>query len=249
MPKQDTTPQPSDAAGFAATRWTLVLTAARGSVSPSAAQAMAELCRIYWYPLYAYIRRRGSDAPEAEDLTQEFFLRLLTKNYLATVDREKGKFRAFLLASLKHFLANEWDRSQAQKRGGGQVDLHLDTLSAESRYRLEPWHDLTPERLFERQWALTVLEQVLKRLEAESQVLDGKQAVFARLKQFLTGGRESASYAQVAAELAMTEGAVKAAVHRLRRRYRQLLREEIAQTVASPEEVDDEIRYLQSCLS
>jgi RNA polymerase sigma factor (sigma-70 family) len=248
MQNQESTPKPSDAAGFAATRWTLVLAAARGSVSPSAAEAMAELCHIYWYPLYAYVRRRGYDAHEAEDLTQEFFLRLLAKNYLAAVDREKGKFRAFLLASLKHFLANEWDRAQAQRRGGGQVVIRLDTLDAESRYRLEPWHDLTPEKLFERQWALTVLEQVLRRLEAETLALDGKQAVFGRLKQFLTGGREVASYAQVAAELEMTEGAVKAAVHRLRRRYRQLLREEIAQTVAGPEEVDDEIRYLRSCL-
>lgn len=248
MPQQQPTPGPSDAAGFAATRWTLVLAAARGSVSPCAAEAMAELCRIYWYPLYAYVRRRGSDAHEAEDLTQEFFLRLLAKNYLAAVDREKGKFRAFLLASLKHFLANEWGRSQAQKRGGGQVIIPLDTLSAESRYRLEPWHDLNPEKLYERQWALTVLEQVLGRLQAESLALNGNQAVFERLKQFLTGGRESASYAQVAAELEMTEGAVKTAVHRLRRRYRQLLREEIAQTVAGPEEIDDEIRYLLSCL-
>ena len=120
MPKPPPTPGPSDAAGFAATRWTLVLAAAGGNVSPRAAEAMAELCRIYWYPLYAYVRRRGHDTHEAEDLTQEFFLRLLAKNYLAGVDREKGKFRAFLLASLKHFLANEWDRSQAQKRGGGR---------------------------------------------------------------------------------------------------------------------------------
>lgn len=225
-----------------------MLAAARGSVSPCAAEAMAELCRVYWYPLYAYVRRRGYDVHEAEDLTQEFFLRLLAKNYLAAADREKGKFRAFLLASLKHFLANEWDRAEAQKRGGGQVILGLDTLSAESRYRLEPWHDLTPEKLFERQWALTVLDQVLGRLGAESHVLDGRQAVFDRLKQFLTGSHRSASYAEVAAELEMTEGAVKVAVHRLRRRYRQLLRDEIAQTVAGPEEIDDEIRYLLSCL-
>jgi RNA polymerase sigma-70 factor (ECF subfamily) len=247
MPKQPSTPGPSDAAGFAATRWTLVLAAARGNVTPRAAEAMAELCRVYWYPLYAYVRRRGHDTHEAEDLTQEFFLRLLAQNYLAGIDREKGKFRAFLLASLKHFLANEWDRSQAQKRGGGQTMLPISTVEAENRYRLEPWHDLTPERLFERRWALTVLDQVLARLQAELSA-EGKQPVFDGLKPFLTGGRESGGYALAAAELGMTEGAVKVAVHRLRRRYRQLLRDEIAQTVAGPEEIDEEIEYLLSCL-
>jgi RNA polymerase sigma-70 factor (ECF subfamily) len=209
---------------------------------------MAELCRVYWYPLYAYVRRGGYDIHEAEDLTQEFFLRLLAKNCLAGVDRQKGKFRAFLLASLKHFLANQWDRSQAQKRGGSQTIIPLDTLNAESRYRLEPAHELTPERLFERQWALTVLEQVLARLQAEFFVLHEEQAAFGVLKQYLTGSGASATYAQAAAKLGMTEGAVKVAVHRLRRRYRKLLREEIAQTVAGPEEIDDEIRYLLSCL-
>jgi RNA polymerase sigma factor (sigma-70 family) len=247
MSRQSSPSGPSDAAGFAATRWTLVLAAARGNVTPRAAEAMAELCRVYWYPLYAYVRRRGHDSHEAEDLTQEFFLRLLAKNYLADADREKGKFRAFLLASLRHFLANEWDRSQAQKRGGGQTVLPISTVDAESRYRLEPWHDLTPERLFERQWALTVLDQVLLRLRAGF-AAEGKETVFNRLKQFLTGGRESGSYAQVAADLEMSEGAVKTAVHRLRRRYRQLLRDEIAQTVAGPEEVDGEIEYLLACL-
>ncbi len=248
MPKQASTPGRSDAAGFAATRWTLVLAAARGTPSPRAAEAMAELCRVYWYPLYAYVRRRGYETHEAEDLTQEFFLRLLAKDYLAGVNREKGKFRAFLLAALKHFLANEWDRRQAQKRGGGHAVIPLDTLSAETRYRLEPSHNLTPEKLFERQWAITVLDQVLARLKAESTVLEGAPAVFDALKQFLTGSGAAATYAQVAADLSMTEGAVKVAVHRLRRRYRQLLREEIAQTVADPEEVDNEIRYLLSCL-
>ena len=247
MPKQASTPGSSDAAGFAATRWTLVLAAARGSVTPRAAEAMAELCRVYWYPLYAYVRRRGHDTHEAEDLTQEFFLRLLAKNYLAAVDRKKGKFRAFLLASLKHFLANEWDRSQAQKRGGGKTPLPISTADAENRYRLEPWHDLTPEKLFERRWALTVLDNVLVRLQL-ALAFEGKQSLFDRLKPFLTAGRESGGYASAAAELKMTEGAVKTAVHRLRRRYRQLLRDEIAQTVAGPEEIDDEIQYLLACL-
>jgi RNA polymerase sigma factor (sigma-70 family) len=247
MSKSPFTSGPSDAAGFDATRWTLVLAAARGNVTPHAGEAMAELCRIYWYPLYAYVRRRGHETHEAEDLTQEFFLRLLAKNYLATVDREKGKFRSFLLASLKHFLANEWDRTQTQKRGGGQTILPISTLDAENRYRSEPWHDLTPERLFERRWALTVLDQVLARLQAEH-AAGGKQALFERLKAFLVGGRELGGYAEAAAELGMTEGAVKTAAHRMRRRYRELLREEIAQTVAGPEEIDGEIEYLLSCL-
>jgi RNA polymerase sigma factor (sigma-70 family) len=247
MPKPSSTTGRRDAAGFAATRWTLVLAAAGGEDEPRAAEAMAELCRIYWYPLYAYIRRRGHPSHEAEDLTQEFFLRLLAKDDLADVDRRKGKFRAFLLAALKHFLANQWDRSQAQKHGGGQRILSLDALGAESRYHLEPADNLTPERLFERQWALTVLERVLARLQAEF-AADGKSALFEGLKSFLTDGRPAASYAEAAAALQMSEGAVKVAVHRVRRRYRQLLKEEIAHTVADPAEIDDEIRYLLSCL-
>ena len=237
----------SDAAGFAATRWTLVLAAARGNVTPRAAEAMAELCRLYWYPLYAYVRRRGYDTHEAEDLTQEFFLRLLAKNYLIGVDRQKGKFRAFLLTAVRHFLANEWDRTQTQKRGGGRTLLSIDTADAENRYRLEPSHDLTPEKLFERRWALTVLDHVLARLQAEL-TAEGKQPLFDRLRTFLTGGRDQGGYAAAAAQLEMTEAAVKTVVHRLRRRYRQLLRDEIAQTVATPEEIDDEIQYLLACL-
>ena len=247
MSKSPSTPGTSDAAGFAATRWTLVLAAARGNATPRAGEAMAELCRFYWYPLYAYIRRRGHDTHEAEDLTQEFFLRLLAKNYLASVDRDKGKFRAFLLASLKHFLANEWDRSRALKRGGGQTVVPINAIDAESRYCREPWHDLTPEKLFERRWALTVLDQGLARLQAELSA-EGKQSLFDSLKPFLTGGHESGGYAAAAAELRMSEGALKTAVHRLRRRYRQLLRDEIAQTVTSPDEIDEEIKYLLSCL-
>ncbi len=248
MSQPESTPGRADAAGFAATRWTLIL-AAGGKPSPEAAEAMAELCRLYWYPLYAYVRRRGCDWHESEDLTQEFFARLLAKEYLADVDRRKGKFRAFLLASLKHFLANEWDRLRAEKRGGRAVVIPLDALTAETRYRLEPSHDLTPERLFERQWAIAVLDRVLARLEAECLALDGRQKVFGRLKQYLAADRgRQAGYAEAAAALDMTEGAVKTAVHRLRRRYRELLRDEIAQTVAGPEEIDDEIRCLLRCL-
>ena len=232
--------------GFVPTRWTLVL-AARGAASPHAAGAMSELCRIYWYPLYAYVRRRGHDVHEAEDLTQEFFARLLAKDYLADVDRARGKFRSFLLAALKHFLAKEWDRAHAQKRGGGHVVVPLDGASAETRYSLEPSHALTPEKLFERQWALTVLEQVMSRLKAEF-AAGGKARIFDALKGCLAGDDPDATYAQIGARLDMTEGAVKVAVHRMRRRYRELLREEIAHTVASPEEIKDEIRYLLSCL-
>jgi RNA polymerase sigma-70 factor (ECF subfamily) len=232
---------------FATTHWSIVVSAG-ASQSPEARQALATLCENYWFPLYAYVRRRGYDSYEAEDLTQEFFLRLLAKNYLAGVDREKGKFRAFLLASLKHFLANEWNRSRTRKRGCGKAVLSLDALSAESRYRLEPADELTPEKLFERRWAIAVLDEVLARLQAEFLALHGEQAAFNRLKQFLTAGQAPAGYSEVAATLGMTEGALKVAVHRLRRRYRQLLRDEIAQTVASPEEIDDEIHYLLSCL-
>lgn len=220
----------------------MVLTAGHGS-SPQAGRALEELCRAYWYPLYAYVRRRGHTPQEAEDLTQEFFARLLAKNYLADVDREKGKFRSFLLASLKHFLANEWDRARAAKRGGGQPHLSLDTQTAETRYRSEPADGLTPEKLLERQWALALLDHVLARLQAEF-VTDGKEKQFDELKVWLTEGKGASSYAAVAATLGTTEGAAKVAVHRLRRRYRELLREEISHTVATPEEIDEEIRHL-----
>lgn len=225
----------------------MVLAAGGGERSSHAEAALAELCQAYWFPLYAYVRRRGHDAHQAEDLTQEFFLQLLAKDSLADVDRRKGKFRAFLLAAMKHFMANQHDRRQAKKRGGGQVILSLDAMKADSRYRLEPSHEQTPERLFERQWAIAVLDRVLIRVK-EEQKLEGKTALFERLKPFLTAGRSSGGYAQAARELGMTEGAVKVAVHRLRRQYRRLLRDEIAQTVACPEEIDEEISYLLDCL-
>jgi RNA polymerase sigma-70 factor (ECF subfamily) len=246
MPDPSPNRESSDAAGFAATHWTVVLTAARGETSPRAGEAMAELCRIYWYPLYAFLRRRGHESHEAEDLTQEFFTRLLGQDFLANVDRRKGRFRAFLLASLKHFLADQRDHDRAQKRGGGRSILSLDSLDAEARYRLEPAQDLTPEKMFEKQWALSLLEHVLSRLRAEM-LADGKAALCEALKDSLTGAR-SLSYATIAAELGMTEGAVKVAAHRLRRRYRDLLRTEIAQTVASPDDIRDEIRHLMACL-
>jgi RNA polymerase sigma-70 factor (ECF subfamily) len=214
--------------------------------SPEASRALATLCENYWFPLYAFVRRAGYTTEDAQDLTQEFFARLLTKGFLAKVDRQKGKFRSFLLATLKHFLADQWDRAHAQKRGGSQTVISFDSLNAETRYRLEPAQDLTPEKMFEKQWALSLLEHVLSRLHAEM-VADGKSALFEALKDTLTGVR-SITYAAIGAELGMSEGAVKVVAHRIRRRYRDLLREEIAQTVASSDEIGDEIRYLLSCL-
>ncbi len=246
MSSQPSNHDPSNPGGFAATRWTLVLSAARASQTPRAAAAMAELCRLYWYPLYAFIRRRGHAAQNAEDLTQEFFARLLDKHFLAAADQEKGQFRTFLLTAVKRFLANEYEAAQAKKRGGGQLIIPLDGLEPEARYRLEPAVTLSPERLFERQWALTLLKQVLARLQGDM-ATQGKAALFDALKDHLTGSRTE-SQAATAARLGMSEGAVQVAVHRLRRRYRELMREEIEHTVASPDEVEDEVRYLFTCL-
>ena len=230
---------------FATTHWSMVVSAGC-SPSPEAGRALATLCENYWFPLYAFVRRAGHSAEDARDLTQEFFARLLAQRFLTKVDRRKGKFRSFLLAALKHFLADEWDHAHAQKRGGTQTVISFDGLDAETRYRLEPAQGLTPEKMFEKQWALSLLEQVLSRLDAEM-AADGKVALFEALKDALTGVR-STTYAAIGAELGMTEGAVKVAAHRLRRRYRDLLRKEIGQTVASSDEIGDEIRYLLSCL-
>ncbi|MEW6360435.1 MAG: sigma-70 family RNA polymerase sigma factor [Planctomycetota bacterium] len=227
---------------FATTRWSIVL-AAGGESTPRAREALATLCQGYWFPLYAYVRRQGRNADEAQDLTQEFFARFLEKNYFRTLDPKKGKFRAYLLASMKHFLANEWDRVHAQKRGGGRAPIPLDFDAAEGRYALEPTHDLTAERIFERRWALTLLEQVLARLRQDFAEA-GKEGLFNRLKEFLAADKKTIPYRQVAEELGMTEGAVKVAIHRLRKRYRERLRMEIAQTVADPSEIEDEIRFL-----
>jgi len=227
--------------GFQTTHWSLVLRAGKRA-DRGADSALAALCERYWYPLYAYVRRRVADAGEAQDLTQEFFARLLEKQYLATADPRRGKFRSFLLTSLKHFLANEWDRARARKRGGGVRTLSLDLESGESRLRLEPSHDLTPERLFERQWVLTLLDLVMGRLQEEYES-SGKAAQFARLKGALTGGGRL-PYAAVAAELGISEPAARQAASRLRKRYRRLLREEVAQTLAEPGDVDEEIRSL-----
>src|SRR5262249_29996499 len=226
---------------FATTRWSLVL-AARDRAEPGAADALASLCALYWYPLYAYVRRRGHGADEAHDLTQEFFARLLEKDFLAAVDRGRGKFRSFLAAACNHFLANAHDRARAKKRGGGRPVRSLDAADAEGRYRAEPADDLTPEKLFERRWALALLQQVMTRLRDEFETR-GKGRLFDRLRGFLVG-EKGAGYRRAAGELSLSEGAVKVAVHRLRQRYRELLHEEIGRTVETPEQVEEEVREL-----
>jgi DNA-directed RNA polymerase specialized sigma24 family protein len=227
---------------FATTHWSLVLAAGRRG-SPQSEAALAALCQAYWFPLYAYVRRVGHSVNDAQDLTQEFFARLLEKQYLIMADPQRGKFRCFLLASLKHFLANAWDRAKARKRGGGVRRLSLNVECGESRVQLEPSHDLTPERLFERQWVLTLLDLVMGRLLAEYES-SGKAAQFERLKGALTGGGERLPYAVLAAELGISEEAARQAASRLRKRYRELLREEVAQTLAETGDVDEEIQNL-----
>lgn len=226
---------------FVTTHWSVVLTAGR-SDTPRARGALETLCQTYWHPLYAYVRRRGYSPEDAQDLTQEFFARLLERNAVATVAPEKGRFRSFLLASLNHFLADEWDKARAQKRGGGKV-ITLDLQSAETRLGEIPAENFTPEKAFEHRWAITLLEQVYQRLGEEYRA-EGKGALFDTLRVALAGKSDAAPYAELARQLRMSEGAVKVAVHRLRQRYRALLRETIADTVSGPEEVEDELRYL-----
>lgn len=234
-------------ANFLPTHWTVVL-AAGGNDSTNARDALEKLCRAYWQPIYAFIRRQGYDAHDAQDLTQGFFARLLEKNSIAGADRARGRFRSFLLGALKHFLANQWDKANAQKRGGGQTLIPIDVASAETACGFEPADQVTAEKAFERRWALTLLDQVLRRLRQE-QVDEGKEHLFEQLKQTLTEASRSVPYADIATRLGTSEGAIKVAVHRLRQRYRELLRAEIANTVARPEEVEDEIRNLFAALS
>jgi RNA polymerase sigma-70 factor (ECF subfamily) len=234
------------AISFATTHWTLVL-AARHRDAPEAQAALTALCQSYWFPLYAFIRRHGYNADEAQDLTQEFFTRLLEKDFLDAVDRDKGRFRSFLLAACKHFLANERDRARAQKRGGGRQPLPLDLRDAEARFCHEPAHTLTAEKLFARRWALAMLDEVLARLQQEYAGKD-KAELFEALRAYLIGDPDKAPYARAAEQLRLTEGAIKVAVHRLRQRYRELLREEIARTLDDPEQVDEEIRELFAAL-
>ena len=232
---------------FQETHWSVVL-AAGDSRSPQAADALEKLCSAYWYPLYAYVRRKGHSQEDAQDLTQEFFARLLEKKYLKLADRERGKFRGFLLTSLKHFLVNEWEKARTAKRGGGQTVLPLDEQLAESRYLAEPSADSSPDALFEKRWAITVLEQVLARLRQES-VGAGKGELFELLRDFLWGDKNLAPQTEIGAQLGLSAAAVKSAVHRLRLRYRELLRAEIGNTMARAEDIDEELRYLVSVLA
>ncbi len=211
-------------------------------------QALESLCRTYWFPLYAYLRRHGYDTDQAEDHTQAFLAALLEKHGLRLVEPKRGKFRSFLLAALKHFLANERARAGAQKRGGGFKILSLDCENAEAQYALEPRDELSPEKLFERSWAMTVLDRAMIRLRAEAAAAK-KQEQFDCLKTYLTASENAAAYREAAVRLKTTEGAVKVAVHRLRRRYRELLRDEIAQTVANEDQIDEEIRHLFDALA
>lgn len=235
------------AARFATTHWSVVIAAASPS-SQGYEQALETLLETYWFPLYAYLRRHGSSRDEAADFTQAFFAKMMEKQYLKGIGPRPGKFRAFLLTALKHFISNERDRARAKKRGGDRKILSLDFDSAENQYSLEPADDLTPDKLFEKSWALTVLERTMSRLEAEL-AEKGKQHLFDHLKCYLAVEGATVPYREVAEKIDMTEAAVKTTVHRLRRRCRELLRDEIAQTVATEEQIDDEIRGLFAALA
>ena len=215
--------------------------------SEAAYDALANLCKTYWYPLYVFVRRQGQDPENAKDLVQGFFARLLEKNYIKGADREKGKFRSFLLIALKRFMADEWDRANRLKRGGGHAFVSLDEQDTEMRFKNEPADDLSPEKAFNRRWAQTLLEQVSKALEAELRAAS-KGTLFDELKAFISGERGSQTYAEIGQQLGMTEANVKVNVHRMRQRYRELLRLEIAKTVDRPEAVDEEIQNLFSSL-
>ena len=232
---------------FATTHWSVVL-AAIGDDSTQGAPAMERLCRTYWPPLYAYIRRDGHDATEAQDLTQEFFARLLARDYLQRLHPQEGKFRSFLLAYLKNFLSEQRRRAGAQKRGGDCVVVSLDVPAGEEGYLLEPVDDLTPDQVFERRWAQAVLQTALNRLR-EEYAARGQAELFKRLQDYVPHEPGGRSYAQLGGEFAMTEAAIKSAVQRMRQRHRELLREEIAHTVTRPEEIEEELRHFRTLLS
>lgn len=242
----DSSSVPAGGAVFATTHWSVILQAG-GSKSAAAAIALARLYQTYWYPLYAYVRRQGRDHEMAQDLIQELFLSLQEKSQLSSVGPEKGRFRSYLLSSMNHLLANEWHKARRQKRGGGLVPVSLDDLQAEQRYELEPADPRTPETLFERRWALALLDRVMVRL-AEEWRAAGKAEAFEVIKGFLSGDQDAPGYAETGAGLGMSEGAARVAVHRLRQRYRELLRDEIGQTVESAGDAEDELRHLLAAL-
>jgi RNA polymerase sigma factor (sigma-70 family) len=249
VPSEDTSKRDVEARGpvFVTTRWSVVLTAARTDTTRAQA-ALEKLCCTYWYPLYAFVRRRGYSAHDAQDLTQGFFAHLLKRHSIAAADPNRGRFRSFMLGVMNHFLADEWHRAQAQKRGGGAVMLPLQFDTAETRYGHEPADSTTPEQNYERRWAMALLEEVLRRL-AEEYKQEGRAELFSELNPCLVGERATQPYAELATKLGVSEGTVKSSVHRMRQRYRQLLREEIAHTVAEPGEVDAELHHLMSVLA
>lgn len=249
MPPSDETLPLAMAGGgtFHTTHWSVVL-AARQADAPGARQAIEQLCRAYWYPLYAYLRREGWSEPDAEDLTQGFFAHLFEHQTLNRAAREKGRFRSFLLASLKYYVAGQRAREQRQKRGGGRTLVSLDAVSAEDRYRLEPRDDRTPDQLYERRWAMELLDRTLARLAREYGEGD-RAKLFAALQPFLAAKQGGERYAAVAARFGRSEEAIKKTVQRMRLRYQALFRDEIAQTVSSPEEIDDELRHLCEVMS
>lgn len=234
-------------AQFTTTHWSAVV-AAGDRTLPGASEALEKLCSAYWYPLYVYVRRRGHTPEDAQDLTQDFFQRLLASDWIARADQAKGRFRTFLLCGLKNFLANEWQKSGRLKRGAGKVFVALDALEAEERYKVEPAEFASPDKLFERRWALTLLESVLQRLETENTEPNVSEQ-FLALRGVLVGEPSEEGYAVLAFRFGVSENTVKSWVHRLRRRYRELLREAVAQTVQGPEEVQDELRFLARVLS
>jgi DNA-directed RNA polymerase specialized sigma24 family protein len=239
---------PVGAAQFANTHWSVVLSAADKRSPTRALASLEKLCRIYWNPLYFYARREGESPHDAQDLTQEFFARLLEKDLLDSVDRTKGRFRSFLLAAFKHFLSNERDKARAQKRGGGQFLIPIDVQNTETHYGFEPVEQMTAEKIFERRWAMVLLEQTAARLREEYE-RDGKIKLFEQIKVTLTEPRGAIAYADLGRALNMSEGAVKIAVHRLRLRYRAVLRAEVADTLADPADVEDEVRQIFRALS
>jgi RNA polymerase sigma-70 factor (ECF subfamily) len=243
-----TTDGPSGSPGFEPgfhTDWFMVRAA--GAPSPQSADALEQICRTYWFPLYAYVRHKGYSPHDAQDLTQGFFAHLLERPWLRDVHPAKGRFRCFLLASLNHFLANEWRREQAEKRGGSHAIFSLDALEAEDRYRIEPAHDQSPDRIFDRGWARTLLQQVMSQLRAEC-ADEGREDLFRELEGRFNGEKNPPGYAEIAARLGMSAGAVKKAAQRLRERYQELLRAEVAATVSDPAEVDAELRALCTAL-
>jgi RNA polymerase sigma-70 factor (ECF subfamily) len=247
MPTNESSgPITSNKRDFATTQWSIVLAAGKPDDS-NAQVALGQLCELYWYPLYAYVRRRVENVDDAQDLTQAFFAHLLDKGAVAHADRSRGRFRAFLLTAVKNFLANEWRKEHAQKRGGQQRKLSLDFDAGESKYQLEPAHELTPERLYERRWVTILLDRVLEQVQAEL-AHAGKSEHFEHLKTGLTGESEAIDYSQIATALGMTPPAAKQAAYRLRKRYRQLFRDEVARTVADEGDVDDEIGRLLATL-